>query len=171
MKFDRFDEGDTATASEVLPDGDHVCDITTEKVWASQDGTREAVILTFTPTSGHPAFDKFFDPSQERDTKDVRQLLAALGLPADHDLGTGGLKGRRVTVRTKRATDKAGEPVIDKRSGLQRLWVNGFKPAAQAPAPKLAREVATEENAKRIAKRTAAQKATAAMDDPDDVPF
>ena len=171
MKFDRFDDGETATATEVLPDGDHVCEITGEKEWASQDGSREAVIVTFTPVNGAPAFDKFLDPAQERDTKDARGLLAALGLPADHDLGDGSLKGRRVTVTTKRATDKAGEPKFDKRSGLQTLWVNGFKAAAQAPAPKLAREVATEENAKRIAKRTASQKATAAMDDQDDVPF
>jgi hypothetical protein len=171
VKFDRFDDGETATATEVLPDGDHVCEITAEKEWAAQDGSREAVIVTFTPVNGAPAFDKFLDPAQERDTKDARGLLAALGLPADHDLGDGSLKGRRVTVTTKRATDKAGEPKFDKRSGLQTLWVNGFKAAAQAPAPKLAREVATEENAKRIAKRTASQKATAAMDDQDDVPF
>ena len=171
MKFDRFDDGETATASEVLPDGDHVCDISGEKEWAAQDGSREAVIFTFTPVNGAPAFDKFLDPAQERDTKDARGLLAALGLPADHDLGDGSLKGRRVTVTVKRATDKSGEPKFDKRSGLQTLWVNGFKPAAQAPAPKLAREVATEETARRIAKKTASQKATAAMDDPDDVPF
>ena len=171
MRFDRFsDDGATATA-EVLPDGDHVCEITAEKEWASQDGSREAVIVTFTPVNGAPSFDKFLDPAEERDTKDVRLLLAALGLPADHDLGDGSLKGRRVTVTVKRATDKAGEPKFDKRSGLQTLWVNGFKPAAQAPAPKLAREVATEETARRIAKKTQAQKASAAMNDPDDVPF
>jgi hypothetical protein len=171
MRFDRFsDDGTTATA-EVLPDGDHVCEITSEKEWASQDGSREAVIVTFTPVNGAPAFDKFLDPSQERDTKDARGLLAVLGLPADHDLGDGSLKGRRVTVTVKRAVDKSGEPKFDKRSGLQTLWVNGFKPAPQAPAPKLAREIATEENARRIAKKTQAQKATAAMDDPDDVPF
>jgi len=171
MRFDRFsDDGATETA-EVLPDGDHVCEITGEKEWASQDGSREAVIVTFTPVNGAPAFDKFLDPSQERDTKDVRQLLAALGLPADHDLGDGSIKGRRVTVTVKRATDKAGEPKLDKRTGLQTLWVNGFKSAPQAPAPKLAREIATEENARRIAKKTASQKATASMDDPDDVPF
>jgi hypothetical protein len=171
MRFDRFsDDGATATA-EVLPDGDHVCEITAEKEWASQDGSREAVIVTFTPVNGAPSFDKFLDPAQERDTKDVRLLLNALGLPADHDLGDGSLKGRRVTVTVKRATDKAGEPKFDKRSGLQTLWVNGFKAAAQAPAPKLAREVATEETARRIAKKTQAQKASAAMNDPDDVPF
>jgi hypothetical protein len=115
VKFDRFDDGAVATATEVLPDGDHVCEITAEKEWSAQDGSREAVIVTFTPVSGAPAFDK--------------------------------------------------------RSGLQTLWVNGFKSAPQAPAPKLAREIATEENARRIAKKTASQKATASMDDPDDVPF
>lgn len=171
MKFDRFDDGAVATATEVLADGDHVCEITGEKEWASQDGSREAVIVTFTPVNGAPAFDKFLDPAQERDTKDARGLLAAIGLPADHDLGDGSLKGRRVTVTVKRAVDKSGEPKFDKRSGLQTLWVNGFKSAPQAPAPKLAREIATEENARRIAKKTASQKATASMDDPDDVPF
>ena len=64
MKFDRFDDGAVATATEVLPDGDHVCEITAEKEWASQDGSREAVIVTFTPVNGAPTFDKFLDPSQ-----------------------------------------------------------------------------------------------------------
>jgi hypothetical protein len=174
MKFDRFDDGAVATATEVLPDGDHVCEITGEKEWSAQDGSREAVIVTFTPVNGAPAFDKFLDPAQERDTKDARGLLAAIGLPADHDLGDGSLKGRRVTVTVKRAVDKAGEPKFDKRSGLQTLWVNGFKTAPQAPA-KPAEPAQwqrnADEQAKRIAKKTASQKATAAMDDPDDVPF
>lgn len=171
MRFNRFHDAAVATATEVLPDGEHVCEITADKTWTAHDGSREAVILTFTPVSGHPAFDKFLDPSEERDHKAAHQLLAALGMGQDAMLGEGDIKGRRVTVTTKRATDKAGEPVLDKRSGLQRLWINAFSPAPQASPPKLAREIASEENARRIAKRTQAQKATAAMDDPDDVPF
>jgi hypothetical protein len=177
VKFDRFDDEAVAVQTEVLPDGDHVCEITAEKEWADKDGSREATIVTFTPVNGAPAFDKFFDPSQERDTKDVRQLLAALGLPADHDLGKGTLKGKRVTVTTKRATDKVGEPKFDKRTGLQTLWLNGFKPAAQATEPAAAgpkpvwKENAEQQQAKAAAKRTASQKATATLSEPDDIPF
>ena len=96
MRFDRFNDDEPQPVAEVLEDGDHVCEITAEKEWTSQDGAREAVILTFTPVSGHPAFDKFFDPSEERDHKAAHQLLAAAGLAGDTDVGAGGLRGRRV---------------------------------------------------------------------------
>jgi hypothetical protein len=132
MRFDRFGSNEPETITEVLEDGDHVCDITGTKDWTSQDGAREAVIMTFTPVSGSPAFDKFFDPSEERDHKAARELMWAAGLPPDADSGE--LKGKRVTVTTKRATDKAGSPKIDTRTGLQKLWINGFSPATQAAA-------------------------------------
>ena len=132
MRFDRFNTDEPEKIAEVLVDGDHVCDITATKDWTSQDGAREAVIVTFTPVSGRPSFDKFFDPSEERDHKAARELMWAAGLPADADSSE--LKGKRVTVTTKRATDKLGSPKIDTRTGLQRLWVNGFTPAQQAPA-------------------------------------
>jgi hypothetical protein len=132
MRFDRFSSDEPETIAEVLADGDHVCDITAAKYWASQDGAREAVIMTFTPASGSPAFDKFFDPSEERDHKAAQELLAAAGLPLDADSGE--LKGKRVTVTTRRATDKAGLPKVDARTGLQKLWINGFSPAQQAAA-------------------------------------
>ena len=132
MRFDRFNSDEPETITEVLADGDHVCDITGTKDWTSQDGAREAVIMTFTPIDGHPAFDKFFDPSEERDHKAARELMAAAGLPPDADSSE--LKGKRVTVTTKRATDKAGLPKIDTRTGLQKLWINGFSPAQQAAA-------------------------------------
>jgi len=134
MRFNRFNDEQPQAIAEVLVDGDHVCEITGEKEWTSQDGAREAVILTFTPITGHPAFDKFFDPSDERDHKAAQQLLWAAGLAGDTDVGAGDLKGKRVTVTTKRATDKLGSPKIDTRTGLQKLWVNGFTPAQQAPA-------------------------------------
>lgn len=140
MRFDRFMEDEPEKIVEVLEDGDHVCEITGEKEWMSQDGAREAVILTFTPISGHPQFDKFFDPSEHRDHKAAKQLLAAAGLAGDTDVGSGALKGLRVTVTTKRATDKAGEPRVDTRTGLQKLWINGFAPAKQAAAPTAAPE-------------------------------
>jgi hypothetical protein len=175
MRFDRFDEAAAATVTEVLPDGDHVCEITGDKTWVSSDGSREAVIVTFTPANGAPAFDKFLDPSEERDHKAAHQLLGVLGLGPDAELGDGAAKGLRVTVTTKRAVDKAGEPVVDKRSGLQRIWVNGFKPAPAAPAAAPKWKANAEDNAQRIARRTAAQKAKAATveagGDPDDVPF
>jgi len=133
MRFDRFNTDEPETITEVLEDGDHVCDITGTKDWTSQDGAREAVIMTFTPTSGRPSFDKFFDPSEERDHKAARELMAAAGLPPDADSSE--LKGKRVTVTTKRATDKAGSPKIDTRTGLQKLWVNGFSPAKQSAPP------------------------------------
>jgi len=175
MRFDRFDEAAAATVTEVLPDGDHVCEITAEKEWASDDGIREATIVTFTPSNGAPAFDKFFDPTSERDHKAAHQLLAAIGLGPDAELGVGQAKGARVTVTTKRATDKAGEPKLDKRSGLQKLWVNAFKPAPAAPPTPPKWQANAADNAQRIAKRTAQQKARAATveagGDPDDVPF
>ena len=174
MRFDRFDDGATATATEVLPDGDHVCEITVEKEWVSEDGSREATIVTFTPSNGAPAFDKFFDPTDERDHKAAHQLLAAIGLGPDAELGVGQAKGARVTVTTKRATAR-GEPQFDKRSGLQKLWVNAFKPAPAAPAAAPKWKATAEDNAQRIARRTAAQKARAATveagGDPDEVPF
>ena len=86
--------------------------------------------MTFTPIDGHPAFDKFFDPAKDRDHKAAHELMAAAGLPLDADSAE--LKGKRVTVTTKRATDKAGLPNIDLRTGLQKLWINGFSPAQQA---------------------------------------
>jgi hypothetical protein len=132
MRFDRFETNEPEKIVEVLTDGDHVCDITAAKDWTSQDGAREAVIMTFTPVSGSPAFDKFFDPSEERDHKAAQELMWAAGLPPDADSGE--LKGKRVTVTTKRATDKAGSPKIDTRTGLQKLWINGFSPATQAAA-------------------------------------
>jgi len=132
MRFDRFSSDEPQAINEVLEDGDHVCDITGTKDWTSQDGAREAVIMTFTPTSGRPSFDKFFDPSEERDHKAAQELMAAAGLPSDADSSE--LKGKRVTVTTKRAVDKAGLPKIDTRTGLQKLWVNGFSAAHQAEA-------------------------------------
>ena len=132
MRFDRFSSDEPETIAEVLADGDHVCDITATKDWVSQDGARDAAIVTFTPIDGHPAFDKFFDPSEERDHKAAHELMAAAGLPPDADSGE--LRGKRVTVTTKRATDKSGSPKIDTRTGLQKLWINGFSPAQQAAA-------------------------------------
>jgi hypothetical protein len=134
MRFDRFSDEQPEEIVEVLADGDHVCEITGEKEWTSEDGAREAVIVTFAPITGHPAFGKFFDPSDERDHKAAQQLLWALGLAGDADVGAGHLKGKRVTVTTKRATDKLGSPKMDTRTGLQKLWINGFTPATQVEA-------------------------------------
>ena len=173
MRFDRFDDEAVAVQTEVLPDGDHVCEITEDKTWRAQDGSREATIVTFTPVNGAPAFDKFLDPSEKRDHEAAHQLLSVLGLGQDAELGEGKAKGRRVIVTTKRAT-KDGEPVMDKRSGLQRLWVNAFKPAPQAPAPAAPQPVwkeNAEEQAKKAAKRTNSQKANATLSEPDDIPF
>ena len=132
MRFDRFSSDEPETIAEVLADGDHVCDITAAKDWTSQDGARDAAIMTFTPVSGSPAFDKFFDPGNQREDKSLHQLLAAAGLPPGADSRE--LSGKRVTVTTRRATDKAGLPKIDTRTGLQTLWVNGFSPAQPAAA-------------------------------------
>jgi hypothetical protein len=161
MRFDRFSSDEPETITEVLVDGDHVCDITATKDWTSQDGAREAVIMTFTPVSGSPAFDRFFDPSEERDHKAARELMWAAGLPPDADSGE--LKGKRVTVTTKRATDKLGSPKIDTRTGLQKLWVNGFSPATQVEAT--ADEPQWKVNAQ-AKNRTAAKVAGS-----DDIPF
>jgi hypothetical protein len=165
MRFDRFSDDEPQPIAEVLEDGDHVCEITAEKEWTSQDGAREAVILTFTPLSGNHPFDKFFDPSEERDHKAAHQLLAAAGLEGDTDVGAGQLKGKRVTVTTKRATDKAGLPKVDTRTGLQKIWINGFASAAQPARP--ADEPQWKVNA--IKKKPAAAKVAGGGS--DDIPF
>jgi hypothetical protein len=83
------------------------------------------------------------------------QLLDALGIPRDQDLGDDAV-GRRVIVTTKRGTKKTtGEPVI---------YVNGFaasaNPGTAAPPAK-------------AAARTPKQKVEAAGQggSPDDIPF
>jgi hypothetical protein len=93
MRFDRFSSDEPEKIAEVLVDGDHVCDITATKDWTSQDGAREAVIMTFTPVSGSPAFDKFFDPSEERDHKAAQELMWAAGLPPDATILYGKSRG------------------------------------------------------------------------------
>jgi hypothetical protein len=166
MRFDRFMEDEPkAIPAEVLPDGDSVCEITAEKPWTSPDGTRESVILTFTPVSGHAAFDHWFNYEEEKSHKAARQLLAAAGLAGDTDVGAGQLKGKRVTVTTRRATDKAGAPKLDGYTGLQKLWVNGFAPAAQAASQ--VDEPQWKVNA--ISKRRPAAKAVGGGS--DDIPF
>ena len=164
MRFDRFMIDEPETVAEVLVDGDHVCDITAAKDWTSQDGARAVVIMTFTPIDGHPSFDKFFDPSEERDHKAAQELMAAAGLPPDADSGE--LKGRRVTVTTKRATDKLGGPKMDARTGLQKLWVNGFSPAPQATESAAAAAPEWKKNVE-TRKRSASPVASGS----DDIPF
>jgi hypothetical protein len=161
MRFDRFSSDEPETITEVLVDGDHVCDITAAKDWTSQDGAREAAIMTFTPVSGSPAFDKFFDPSEERDHKAAQELMWAAGLPPDADSGE--LKGKRVTVTTKRATDKLGSPKMDARTGLQKLWINGFSPAQQAAA--------TGDDPQWKVNAQAKKRATVKVAGSDDIPF
>lgn len=187
MKFDRFDNDEPAPGGlEVVPDGDHVCEITTDKTWTAQDGSRSAVILTFQPQgkdigfTGYYAFDAFLDPTQERDHKRGQAILAACGMEPTDELGEGELVGHRVIVTTKRATTKDGEPVLDKKSGLQRVWVNGVRaaPAAEKPSWQGKADHPLTTPPKSVAKRTALQKAKAAaaeagvtQDDGDDVPF
>ena len=168
MRFDQFMEDVPQNMGDVLEDGDHVCEITGEKEWVSQDGARQAVIVTFAPVNGLPSFDKFLDPSDQRDDKAAKQLLSALGLPTGTDVGSGAMKGKRVTVTTKRAADKAGEPVFDKRTGLQRLWINGFSAAKQ-----VATTTAEPELKKSASLRTPASrvKESAPAIGSDDVPF
>ena len=67
-----------------------------------------------------------------------------------------------MTVTTKRAVDKAGSPKIDTRTGLQKLWVNGFSPAQAAAADEPVWKV----NAQK--KRPAAKVAGGGS---DDIPF
>ena len=133
MRFEQFDQ-DYEAAEQLLPDGDHECEIVKVNEWSAKDQSRTALIVTLQPVEGDCSpIEKWLDPSEKRDHRAAMQLLDALGIPRDQDLGDDAV-GRRVIVTTKRGTKKTtGEPVI---------YVNGFaasaNPGTAAPPAKAA---------------------------------
>lgn len=162
MKFDQFD-ADLESSEQLLPDGQHECEIVKAKRWISQDQSRTALIVTLRPVSeGYLEVEKWLDPSRKEDHKSAMQLADALGISRDDGLGDNLLGGRVVIAARRGTSKKTGEPVV---------YVNGFTPSATpgfaAPAPESAVE------AKPAAKRTQAAKAHGQITEgnPDAVPF
>lgn len=158
MRFEQFDQ-DYEAAEQLLPDGDHPCEIVKVKEWFAKDQSRTALIVTLQPLEGdYSPIEKWLDPSQKRDHRSAMQLLDALGIPRDQDLGENAV-GLRVIVTTKRGTKKTtGEPVT---------YVNGFA-AAASPGAAVSPELAA-----KVAARTPKQKVEAAGQGGtnDDIPF
>ena len=153
MRFEQFDQ-DYEAAEQLLPDGDHECEIVKVKEWFAKDQSRTALIVTLQPVEGDCSpIEKWLDPSQKRDHRAAMQLLDAVGIPRNQDLGENAV-GRLVIVTTKRGTKKTtGEPTV---------YVNGFAASASQPA-----------EAAKPAARTPKQKVEAAGQGGtnDDIPF
>lgn len=150
MRFDRFDESDTADL--LLPEGTHECEIVKVKQVTRKADGRELVVIELKDTGdAYEKAAKFLDPSEKRDHRAAMQLLAALGLPADAAVDES-LEGRRVMVTTARG--------VSKRDGLPVVYVNAFaassNPGQAAPPP-----------AAKPARKTAAAKTLG----DDDIPF
>jgi hypothetical protein len=129
MKFDRFDESDTADL--LLPEGSHECEIVKVKEVTRKADGRELVVIELRDVDGtYEKASKFLDPSEKRDHRSAMQLLAALGLPPDAAIDSS-LDGRRVKVTTARG--------VSKRDGLPVVYVNAFaassNPGEPAPPP------------------------------------
>ena len=87
MRFEQFDQ-DYEAAEQLLPDGDHECEIVKVKEWFAKDQSRTALIVTLQPVEGDCSpIEKWLDPSQKRDHRAAMQLLDAVGIPRDQDLG------------------------------------------------------------------------------------
>ena len=150
MKFDRFDESDTADL--LLPEGKHECEIVKVKEVTTKADGRQLVVIELQDVDGtYEKATKFLDPREKRDHRAAMQLLAALGLSADSAIDDR-LEGRRVKVTTARG--------VSKKDGLPVVYVNAFaasaKPGEPAPPP-----------AAKPARKTAAAKTLG----DDDIPF
>lgn len=156
MRFEQFDQAYEAEETR-LPDGDNEVEIVKVKEWESKTDSRTALILTLRPVGQEAAdVEKWLDPSRKEDHKAAMQLADCLGIPRDDDLTQDRLVGRRVIVKTRRAENRKGEPVV---------YVNRFVAADGAPTepPPAAKPAA----------RTPKQKVEAAGQGGtnDDIPF
>ena len=169
MKFQRtaLTTNDAPVGAELVPDGEHVCDVVAVKEWTSKKDGRKAVILTLQPVNTRYAqIEKWLDPTSDRDLPLVVQLGDLLGQDGDEiDISEKTCKGLRVKVEAKNG--------IRQKDGVAVVYVNAFSEAPQAAAPvtQPVWQANAQEQAKRAAKRTNSQKATAALADPDDIPF
>lgn len=162
MRFDRFSEDDFA--SKVLPDGHHEVEIVKVKAVTSKKTGDEFAVIEFRDVNdSYDRVTKWLSPKQKRDTKAAMDINASLGRSWDAEIDES-IEGRRLTIIAKRAV-KDGEPVLD-QDGNQRIYINGFLPAASDPGEPAA------EQPRSVSKRTATQKADAATGAPnDDIPF
>ena len=167
MRFQRTASDAAPVGAELVPDGEHLCEITGVKEWSSKDGSREAVIVTLQPVDPrYAAIEKWLDPTNERDGGVVAQLGDLIGQDGEEiDICEETCKGLRLKVVAKNG--------IRKRDGVAVVYVNGLLAAPQVPVWQQNRE---EPAPKKPAARTPLQKAKAAHaaaggEDGDDVPF
>jgi hypothetical protein len=162
MRFQRTDAA-VAVGAELVPDGDHDCEIVAVKDW-SRDG-RSAVIVTLQPVDPRYAqVEKWLDADNDRDAPLATQLADVLGLEGDEFEIDQSIVGKRL-----RFTAKNG---IRKRDGVAVVYVNAFLESKSVPVWQQNRE---EPAPKKPAARTPLQKAkaahAAAFRGDDDVPF
>ena len=169
MRFQRTAAAanESPVGAELVPDGEHVCDVVAVKEWSSREGDRHAVILTLQPADPrYAAIEKWLDPSNERDQPLVAQLGDLLGQDGDEiDIADDTAKGLRLKVTAKNG--------IRKKDGQAVVYVNAFSEAPQVATtirPPVWQANA-QEQAKKAAKRTNSQKATASLSEPDEIPF
>lgn len=168
MRFDKFDD---SFEGGPVPDGTHTATIVKAKDWTSEDGSREALIITLR-VEGFEDVVKFIEATDPRGHKEALKLGAALGLDPAAGLDPADLVGRELLITTKRG-EKDGQPVFDKY-GQRRVFVNGMAAVGTPAAPVVERAVAPPAAGnKPAAKRTPKQKADAAATSgtDDDIPF
>ena len=163
MRFQRTDAA-VAVGAELVPDGDHDCEIVAVRDW-SRDG-RSAVIVTLQPVDPRYAqIEKWLDADNDRDAPLATQLADVLGLDGDEFEIDQSIVGKRVRITAKNG--------IRKRDGAAVVYVNAFVEQKAVPVWQQNRDEPAP--TKSVAKRTAHQKAKAATveagGDPDDVPF
>lgn len=158
MRFDHY-EDDAAVA--LLPDGTNELEITKVKTVTRKADGRSVTVVTLADVGGtYQSVDRWLDPQEKRDCQLAVKLLAALGLPREHEID-GDLIGRRVKAITQQGQKKT--------TGEWTVYVNGFEPG---PAFEQFND-APPKPAAAPPKRTATQKADAASATipNDDIPF
>lgn len=164
MKFARTTGDQPAAGAELVPDGEHECEIVSVKEWSSREGDRQAVILTLQPRDPrYAAIEKWLDPGNDRDAPLVAQLADVLGLAGDEIDIDQSLVGQAVRITAKNG--------IRKKDGQATVYVNAFL----EPTPVWKQNGAAAAPVKAAPKRTPLQKAKAASAEAgsgdDDVPF
>lgn len=166
MKFTRTASADAPVGAELVPDGEHVCEVVAVKEWASNKDDRTAVILTLQPVDPRYAqIEKWLDPDNSRDAPLVAQLGDLLGQEGDEiDISDETAKGLRLNVTAKNG--------IRKKDGAAVVYVNAFAAAPQPAAVPVWQQNRDQPARPKAAARTPLQRAKAAASpDEDDVPF
>lgn len=167
MKFTRTTGDQPAAGAELVPDGDHDCEIVAVKEWSSREGDRQAVILTLQPRDQrYAAVEKWLDPGNDRDAPLVAQLADVLGLAGDEIDIDQSLVGQAVRITAKNG--------IRKKDNTATVYVNAFLEPKPAPKWQQQEDHPLTTPPKSVAKRTALQKAKAAAaqaGEDDGIPF